>query len=308
MDPGKILVIVGPTAVGKSSLAMELAPVLNAEIVSADSMQIYRGLDIGTSKPTAEERRQVPHHLVDIVDPDDSFHAIQFQEAADRAIEDIHGRGKTALVVGGTGLYVKALLHGLFDDPTLERAEKWEEKRKRYRSLGEDPYKILESVDPEASLRIHPHDKVRAQRAVDVFFRTGRSITELQRRHGFREDRYRALVIGLTMDRDRLFQRIDARVDRMVRRGLLQEVETLLARGCSAELPSMRSLGYRHLTGVVRGELELSEAVRLFKRDTRRYAKRQLTWFHNQEQVQWRAFPFGAGEILETIRAFLERV
>jgi tRNA dimethylallyltransferase len=308
MDPGKIVVIVGPTAVGKSSLAMRLAPELGAEIVSADSMQIYRGMDIGTSKPSAEDRRRVIHHLIDIVNPDESFHAIRFREEADRAIGDIHGRGRVPMIVGGTGLYVKVLLHGLFNDPTLERFTKWEQRLEQYNSLGDDPYRMLESLDPEASRRIHPRDKVRAQRAVEVFLRTGRSIAELQRQHGFREDRYRALVIGLTMDREGLFERINARVDRMVLKGLLKEVEGLLAKGYSPDLPSLRSLGYRHVTRVIAGDLGLSEAVRLFKRDTRRYAKRQLTWFGNQERVQWWDAAASSERILEPIRGFLKRM
>lgn len=305
MHPKRILVLVGPTAVGKTSLALQLAPELNAEIVSADSMQIYRGMDIGTSKPTAEERQRVVHHLIDVVDPDESFHAVQFQEEADRAIEDIQARGKTAMIVGGTGLYIKVLLHGLFEDPSVDKFEKWEEKLNHYKSLGENPHRTLESLDPAAAHRIHPNDHVRARRALEVFLRTGKSITDLQKEHGFKQDRYEALTIGLTMDRERLFERINTRVDEMVRAGLVEEVRTLMARGYSADLPSMRSLGYRHVTKVIAGEMENSEAVRLFKRDTRRYAKRQYTWFNNQEQVGWLTAPFRTEKIFETIRGFL---
>jgi len=305
MDPKRILVLVGPTAVGKTSAALQLAPELNAEIVSADSMQIYRGMDIGTSKPTAGERRRVAHHLIDVVDPDESFDAAQFQEEADRAIADIHARGKTAMIVGGTGLYVKVLLHGLFEDPGVDKSNMWERKINYYKSLGEKPHKRLESLDPSAAQRIHPNDHVRARRALEVFLRTGKSITDLQKRHAFQQDRYKALTIGLTMDREGLFERINARVDEMVRAGLLEEVRGLVARGYARDLPSMRSLGYRDMTKVIAGEMEMSEAVRLFKRDTRRYAKRQYTWFNNQEKVEWLAAPFRLGGILETIRAFL---
>ncbi len=308
MEPNRIVVLVGPTAVGKTSLALRIAPALNAEIVSADSMQIYRGMDIGTGKPTAEERQQVRHHLIDIVNPDESFDAVRFKERADRAIQDIRARGKVPMVVGGTGLYVKVLLHGLFEDPGVDRFEKWEEKLHHYESLGQDPYKILESVDPDAAERIHPNDQVRARRALEVFLRTGHRISTLQRQHGFRGTRYDALLLGLSMDRERLFDRINRRVDAMVRSGLEQEVGTLLAKGYSADLPSMRSLGYRHLTDALRGELEGVDAIRLFKRDTRRYAKRQFTWFRNQERADWMTAPFQEERILETIRAFLKAV
>jgi tRNA dimethylallyltransferase len=303
MDPKRILVLVGPTAVWKSSLAMRLAPALNAEIVSADSMKIYRGMDVGTGKPTADQRRRVAHHLIDLVDPDESFDAARYQQEADRAIQDIFARGKTVLVEGGTGLYVKTLLHGVFEDPGANRHKNFEEKLIYYRLLGEDSYKILEEMDPESAQRIHPNDQVRAQRALEVLLRTGQSITAFQSRHGFREDRYQALVIGLTMERDGLFERINARVDEMLRRGLLEEVRSLMER-YPADLPTMRGLGYRHMAKVITGEWGMSEAVRLQKRDTRRYAKRQLTWFHHQEKVEWFSAPFGVEGILETIRAF----
>lgn len=306
MSRKKILALVGPTGVGKSSLALRLAPVLNAEIISADSMQIYRGMDIGTGKPTARERGEVPHHLVDCVNPDEPFHAALYQKLADRAIEDISGRGKTTMVVGGTGLYVKVLLHGLFEDSGANRFSNWKEKLIYYSSLGEDPYRILQEMDPEAAGRIHPNDRVRAQRALEVMIRTGKSITDFQRFHGFRQDRYEALVIGLTMDRDRLFDRIDARVDDMLRRGLLEEVRSLLEKGYSPDLPSMQALGYRHMAGVITGSLDISEAVRMLKRDTRRYAKRQYTWFRHQQKVSWFVAPFPYERILETIRAFLK--
>jgi tRNA dimethylallyltransferase len=260
-------------------------------------------MDVGTGKPTADERHRVAHHLIDLLDPDESFDAARYQKEADRAIEDIFARGKTALVEGGTGLYVKTLLHGVFEDPEADRIETWEEKLSYYKCLGEYPHKILEEMDPESAQGIHPNDRVRAQRALEVLLRTGQSITALQNRHGFLEDRYQALVIGLTMERDGLFERINARVDEMLRRGLLEEVRSLMHR-YPADLPSMRGLGYRHMVKVIRGEWGMSEAVHLQKRDTRRYAKRQLTWFHHQEKVEWFSAPFCVEGILETIRAF----
>jgi tRNA dimethylallyltransferase len=306
MSPKRIVALVGPTGVGKSSLALRLAPALNAEIVSADSVQIYRGMDIGTGKPTTRERREVAHHLIDCVAPDEPFHAAHYQKRADRAIEDVSGRGKTVMVVGGTGLYVKVLLHGLFEDSRAERFSNWKEKLIYYESFGEDPHRILKEMDPEAAGTIHPNDRVRAQRALEVMLRTGKSIIDLRKLHGFRQHRYEALVIGLTMDRERLFERIDARVDGMVRQGLLEEVRSLISKGYSPDLPSMQALGYRHMAGVLAGDVGMPEAVRMLKRDTRRYAKRQYTWFRHQQKVSWFEAPFPLERILETIRAFLE--
>jgi len=306
MAPPSIVVLVGPTAAGKSGLAVRLAEPLGAEIVSADSMQVYRGMDVGTAKPSLEERRGIPHHLIDIADPDESFHAARYQREADRAISDIVGRGRVPLVVGGTGLYVKALLHGLFPESHPIREETWMERLSRYAPFGDDPHALLQQIDPQGASRIHCRDRARAQRALDVYLRTGRSISELQKEHGFRENRYRALVVGLCPERMTLYRRIEKRVDRMMKDGLLEEVAALLAAGYGPELPSMKALGYRHMVSVLKGKMPLESAVEALKRDTRRYAKRQITWFRNQEEVFWTQ----AGqerEILDRIQNFLAR-
>ncbi len=309
MDRKRIVVLVGPTAVGKSALAMRIADSIPLEIVSADSMQVYRGMDIGTGKPSPEERRRVPHHLVDLVDPDVTFHAGRFQREADRAIDGILRRGRLPLVVGGTGLYVKALLHGLFGGEGEEQGkDNKEELSFRDTWLYENPHVLLEKLDPAAARRIHPNDPVRARRALVVLSRTGRSITSWQEEHGFRENRYEAKVIGLTMDRADLFERIEARVEAMMAEGLLDEVSALLERGFSPDLPSMRGLGYRHMVKVLRGEWDREEGIRLLKRDTRRYAKRQWTWFRHQEDVAWFDASRGDRPILDTIREFLARL
>jgi len=303
---GRIVVLVGPTAVGKTSRALQLAARFSAEIVSADSMQVYRGMDIGTAKPTAAERAAAVHHLIDIVSPDQAFDAKRFQRAADRAVAQIRERGRMPLVVGGTGLYVKALLHGLFHDPGGGGGGAWAPRVEAYRRLGEEPHAALLRVDPAAALAIHPNDRVRAQRALDVFLRTGASITAHRAGHRFREDRYEALVVGLRMERESLSRRIDLRVKAMVRRGLLEEVAGLLRQGFSADLPPMQSLGYRHMQTVLSGSASLEEARELLARDTRRYAKRQMTWFQHQESVTW----FDASDppegMYERIQAFYQ--
>ncbi len=284
----KIVVLVGPTSVGKTGLSLTLARALRAEIVSADSMQIYRGMDIGTAKPTRQEMRSVPHHLIDVVNPDEMFNAKRYQEAADHAVQSILHREKVPLVVGGTGLYVKALLHGLFPAAELEPGgTAGSPPRNTADRDVPAPFTVLAQVDPAAAGRIHPNDRVRAQRALDVFTRTGTSITVWQAKHRFREDRYDALVVGLRMEREILYRRIHNSVNRMVREGLLEEVRGLIDRGYSPDLPSMQSLGYRHMAGVLDGSWSMELGVETMKRDTRRYAKRQMTWFQNQESVAW---------------------
>jgi len=306
-DKKKVVVLAGPTGAGKTSMALRIAASCGAEIVSADSMQIYRGLDIGTAKPTHAMRESIPHHLIDIVNPDESYHAARFQSDADRAVADICRNGKVPLVVGGTGLYIKALLRGLFQDARKKKHVTWGDRLSAYSDLGEHPHERLAKEDPEAARRIHPHDDVRAQRALDVYLRTGRSITEFQTDHGYSEHRYRACMIGLTMDREKLYERINDRVDRMIRAGLLDEVRSLLDSGYEASLPSMQGLGYRHMHGVLEGSLPMADAVRLMKRDTRHYAKRQMTWFQNKEKVTWYHPSGGEKEICNAIQCFLEQ-
>ncbi len=306
MAAPSIVVLVGPTAAGKSSLALRLAEQIPAEIVSADSMQVYRGMDIGTAKPSVEDRARIPHHLIDIADPDESFHAARYQKEADQAIAGILGRGRLPLVVGGTGLYVKALLHGLFAEADPIREKTWSARLGRYAPFGDDPHALLAQVDPEGARRIHCRDRVRVQRALDVYLRTGRSIADWQQDHGFRENRYRFLIIGLCPDRKSLYRRIDERVDRMMKEGLLEEVSALLAAGYGPELPSMKALGYRHMAAVIAGAATLESAVEALKRDTRRYAKRQITWFRNQEEVLW-IQPEPERVIVDRIQNFLQR-
>ncbi len=281
-----LVVIVGPTAVGKTRLALRLAGELGAEIVSADSRQVYRGMDIGTDKPTAEERQRVPHHLVDIVDPDEEFTLARYQDMAYAAIEDVLARGRVPLLVGGTGLYIKAVVEG-WSIPRVRPNEalRTELYREAEAKGGVALHARLHQVDPVAAEKIDPRNVRRVIRALEVYLETGRPISELQRR---RPPPYRVLQIGLTMERAALYQCIDQRVDRMIERGLVEEVRGLVERGYGYKLPAMSGLGYRQVGCYLRGEISLEEAIRFIKRDTRRFVRQQYNWFRlDDEGIRW---------------------
>lgn len=283
----RIVIITGPTGVGKSLLALELAERLGGEIVVADSVQVYRFMDIGTAKPTHAERARIPHHLVDIVDPDQDFSAGQFRAAAQKAIAAIREKNKQVVVCGGTGLYIKSLLRGLISGPSGDkdlRAELYALETRHGRGYL---HTRLSAVDPQAALRIHPNDTFRIVRALEVYHATGASASSHHLVHAFQDCRYEFLQLGLCLDRPLLYERIEKRCDRMVEEGLADEVRALLARGYGPELKSMQSLGYRHLCAFLRGEATWEEALRAMKRDTRRYAKRQLTWFRADPTIVW---------------------
>lgn len=283
----KVLIIVGPTASGKTDLAVRLAEQLGGEIVNADSMQVYRGMDIGTAKPSPELRKRVPHHLIDIREPDMDFSASDFRQEAARAIADIAGRGKRPIIVGGTGLYIRALLRGLVDSPSGAGKVRGELEEEAGARGGEEMLEELALVDPVTAARLHPHDLVRIIRALEVYRLTGVPISRQRLAHGFREDHYLPLKIGLSVERAELYDRINRRVERMMAEGLVDEVRALLERGFAPALKSMRSIGYRQICGYLTGEYPLEEAVRLIKRDSRRYAKRQTTWFKGDNEIYW---------------------
>ncbi len=283
----KIIVICGPTGVGKTAVAIEIAKAFNGEIVSADSMQIYRYMDIGTAKPTPYEQACIPHHMIDIVDPDEPFDAAQFEKTAHEVIRKLHERGITPFVVGGTGLYIKALVHGLFRarpaDSNVRIRLKEAAKVHGTRFL----HKHLSKCDPDAAEKIHPNDTYRIIRALEIYEVTGKTISKHHHEHKFKETFFKVLKIGLHSDRKILYDRINRRVDAMIDEGLLDEVKGLLGMGYSAKLKSMQSIGYRHMVNFIQGRISWEEALRTLKRDTRRYAKRQLTWFKADSEIVW---------------------
>lgn len=282
-----LVVLCGPTAIGKTAAALELASHFNCEVVSADSRQVYRLMDVGTAKPSAGELARLPHHLINVVWPDEPFDAARFATAAATAVASILTRGKIPLLVGGTGLYIRALTEGLVPvpgaDPDLRRQFEDEAAKKGSAVL----HQRLMDVDPAAAGQLHPNDTVRIIRALEVFVQTGRRLSDWQEEHGFRSRRYRLLKIGLTADRDLLYRRIDERSAAMFSGGLLEETEDLLARGYAPELKAMQTIGYREAVKVLRGEITRDQALADLQQSTRRYAKRQLTWFRADPEMIW---------------------
>lgn len=282
-----ILVIGGPTAIGKTRVAIALAEELNGEVVAADSMQVYRYLDIGTAKPTLVERMAVSHHMIDLVDPDQPFSAADYRRLAQGAIQDIHGRGKTPIVAGGTGFYIKTLIRGLFPGPGEDPAIRARLRLEARKDKGQGLYERLKKVDPPAAARIHPNDIFRIVRALEVWELTGRPISSWQEEHRKLSRPRKAFIFGLICGHRELYRRVEARVDRMFALGLVEEVRSLLSRGYSPDLKPLQGLGYGHVVGYLQGKYTLEEAILLMKRDTRRYAKRQITWFKRMEGIKW---------------------
>jgi tRNA dimethylallyltransferase len=287
LPKSRLIVIAGPTGVGKTEFALEMASRWQGEIVSADSLQVYRGMDIGTAKPGPEERQRVFHHLLDVVDPDQPFDVSRYCTLAREVIAGLHRENRPVFVVGGTGLYIRALLGGLIKGPgaddSLRQTLREEMKQKGKPHL----YEKLKEKDEKAAAQINPHDGVRIIRALEVIELTGRSIVDHQEAHRFREQPYEALKIGLVLSRERLKTRIADRVDHMMANGFVEEVERLLAMGYHSSLKPMQSLGYRHICDYLAGNENLGEAIHFIKRDTYRYAKRQMTWFTADKEIVW---------------------
>ena len=313
--PGAIRVgfIVGPTGVGKSSVAMALAERLNAEIVNADSRQVYRGMDIGTAKPDAADRRRVPHHLLDVLDllnlrtAGQPLDVAEFLRLARAAVAEIAARGRNVMVVGGSGFYLRVLRGGIFAGPAAAPELRRELEALAAQHGVEYLHARLAEVDALSAERIGHRDLYRIVRALEVFRLTGQPISAHQRSHRFAKREYETLTVGLTMERKRLYEAINRRFDEMVARGLVDEVRGLLDAGCNPGAPPLGTVGYRQIAAAVRGEMTLAEAVELAKRDTRRLAKRQLTWFRADPEIVWVDAEHGAQQAFSLLDAFFAR-
>ena len=298
----KIVIVLGPTAVGKSEVALHLAKSLNGEIVNADSQQVYRLMDIGTGKPSKADRERIRHHLVDIVAPNEEFNAALFRRLATESIRQIHARGRNVIVCGGTGLYLKALTRGLFEgpgqDPEVRQALEQEITANGVASL----YQRLERIDPTVGSSIHPNDRQRIVRALEVYRLTGRPLSEWQKEHGFQENPFEIFKIGLLRERAELYNFINLRCERMIEEGLLEEIRGLVERGFDLDLKPLRSVGYRQMGQVLRGTQSMNDAIEEMKQETRHLAKRQLTWFRRDDEIRW-FHPEGQSKEIESTAA-----
>jgi len=282
----RLIFILGPTAVGKTEISIIVAQQIDAEIISLDSRQVYKYMDIGTAKPTAEQQKQVQHHLIDFVEPGQSFTVADYQELADKKIKEVLGRGKQPMFVGGAGLYFRALVDGLFDGPPADEELRAKLREKAQKLGNERFHQELAKIDPETARNVHPNDLVRVIRAFEVYKKTGEPISELQKQWKQRESRYNFVAIALNRPREMLYERINRRVEIMIEKGLIDEVKNLLKR-YSRNCRAMQSFGYKEFGDYLNGEIGLQEAIDKTCQRTRRYAKRQLTWFRNDSRILW---------------------
>ncbi len=306
MKPG-ILVIVGPTASGKKHLAMKVAELFDSEIVSADSRKVYRYLDIGTAKPSPEDRKTIPHHLIDIVNPDEPFSAGEWVRLASEAVSDILARERLPIISGGTGFYIEAFQHGLTEsivsDPDVRERLELECAEKGSQAM----YRKLEEIDPDRAAELHEHDKFRVMKALEVYHITGRTFTELRKEPRISGGDYDCFLIGMDMDRKALYGRIEERVDNMISDGLVDELERVLNMRYSRDLTALNSLGYKELFPYIDGEESLENCIEQVKRNTRRYAKRQITWFRARPHVNWidASDDEDMKRVLDTVRSWI---
>lgn len=304
-NKGKLVAVLGPTCTGKSELGERLAGDFGGEIVNADSMQVYRNFDIGTAKPTHESQARTRHHLIDIVEPSDSFDVARFKDLADDAIRDIWSRGRTPIVVGGSGLYLRVLFHGISPIPSDEKVRV--DLRERYLKEPDELYEELRTVDPLYASRISHRDRVRVMRALEVLYTSGKIMSQWEEEHGFREERYEVCRIGLTREREELYQRINVRVETMLAAGWVDEVRTLLAMGNDPSCKPFWSIGYKEILLYLNGSLGYADMVTRIKQETRRYAKRQLTWFSKDHKgsISWFHYPEDRTDIWGQVARFL---
>lgn len=306
-----LVVLLGPTAAGKSAVAVQVAKHYATEILTADSRQVYRGMDIGTDKPSLDERQGIPHRLIDLVDPDEPYNTGLYRREALKEIDRVVQEGGLPLVVGGTGLYIRTLIRGICEAPAADA----EIRRDLMALVGEQGrkglYAELVRVDPVMASRLHPNDESKVIRALEVYRLTGCSLASLQRHHQSQAAAFPFLLVGLLRPKEQLYRRIEARIDWQLAHGMVEEARTLLSRGYSRSLGSMKGLGYRHLAASFAGEYDASEMVRRFKQDTRQYAKRQMTWFRKEPGITWlmieeqEAAGQTAGRVVELIEQFM---
>ena len=306
MGKPQIVVITGPTATGKTALALPLAQRYNAEIISADSRQVYRHLDIGTAKPTPAEQARVPHHVIDVVNPDEHFDVARFRTLAHETITALTRRGKHVFVVGGTGLYIRALTRGLFVGPQADPALR---KRLTAQEREHGPgflHHWLRRVDADTARRLHPNDRARLIRALEVWLLSGKPMSVWQQEHGFQERPFSTLCVSLVLEREVLARRIQQRCQQMIREGLVDEVRRVWDMGFGEQLPALRTIGYAQIVDLLHGRSTLEEAVADMVTATRRLAKRQLTWLRAEPEVRWYT-PAQAQDIDREVQEFFER-
>ena len=302
-----LIILTGPTAVGKTELSIRLAKALDGEIISADSMQVYRRMDIGSAKVTREEMDGVPHHLIDVLEPQEEFNVAIFKNMAKKAVEEIYFRGKVPIVAGGTGFYIQALLYDI--DFTENGEDKSFPKELEDCAAEKGPqalHQLLEAVDPQAAREIHANNVKRVIRAIEYFRQTGEPISVHNERERCKSSPYNFLYYVLNTDRAILYERIDRRVDQMIQQGLVTEVESLRKEGCTRGMVSMQGLGYKEILAYLEGECSLKEAVTVLKRDTRHFAKRQLTWFKREREVRWLNLPDFGNDRTLVLKAILQ--
>ena len=304
-----LVILTGPTAVGKTALSIALAKAIGGEIISADSMQVYRHMDIGSAKITPEEMEGIPHYLIDVLEPDQEVNVVVFQELAKQAAAEIYSRGHIPIVAGGTGFYIQALVYDIDftendEDTAFRRTLEEQAKREGTEAL----YERLRAVDPESCESIHAHNIKRVIRAIEFYEKTGKKISEHNREQRQNDSPYNFAYFVLNDDRERIYERINVRVDLMMAQGLVEEVRALRESGCRKEMVSMQGLGYKELLSYLEGETSMEEAVYLIKRDTRHFAKRQLTWFRREKEVIWvdnTVFDHDSQKILNFMQDFL---
>ncbi len=304
-----LVILTGPTAVGKTALSIALAKAIGGEIISADSMQVYRHMDIGSAKITPEEMEGIPHYLIDVLEPDQEFNVVVFQELAKQAAAEIYSRGHIPIVAGGTGFYIQALVYDIDftendEDTAFRRTLEEQAKREGAEAL----YERLRAVDPESCESIHAHNIKRVIRAIEFYEKTGKKISEHNREQRQNDSPYNFAYFVLNDDREQIYERINVRVDLMMAQGLVEEVRALRESGCRKEMVSMQGLGYKELLSYLEGETSMEEAVYLIKRDTRHFAKRQLTWFRREKEVIWvdkTVFDHDSQKILNFMQDFL---